>query len=208
MTPGTVQHWSLARPVVPPELILRLQKYRDPAAAPAAIREVAEAVAREATGLVAPEAALWRGPVTADGDADVRIAHDHRLSSRALARLLARSTEAWVVVLTLGPKVEERARAMFDEQMLLESFLMDTAAWAAIEILARDLRRRLLEIERPGGRSVTHRLGPGHLDWHVAEQTTLLRVFGDAPLPVRLNEAACMLPQKSISAVFGIVPAR
>lgn len=201
-----VERWSLPPPRVPAELILRLQKYRDLARVPAAIVEAAAAVAGEATRLAAPEAVLWRGPVTVVGETGlVSVDGRHRFHSRGLARLLAASVEAYVTVVTVGPAIEERARAMFDEQLLLESVLMDTAGWAAIELLARDVRRRLVEAERPAGRSVTHRLGPGHLDWPLGEQRALLRVFGDAPLPVRLNEAACMLPQKSISAMFGVV---
>jgi hypothetical protein len=33
-------------------------------------------------------------------------------------------------------------------------------------------------------------------------------VFGDTPLPVRLTDAALMIPHKSISAVFGVAGAR
>lgn len=195
-------------PVVPADLILRLQKYRDLARVPRAVRQVADAVAAEASRLLAPEAVLWRGPVTeVDPAGAVTIADTHRFHSRALARLLATAAEAYVVVLTLGEGIEERARAMLREQLLLEGLLMDTAAWAAIELLIRDMRRFLLDHERPGGRSVTHRLGPGHRDWPVTDQAALLRVFGEIALPVRVNESACMLPCKSVSGVYGIVPA-
>ena len=208
MGPSHVERWAPPAPVVPAELILRLQKYRDPSRAPGVIREAADLVAAEATRLATPEAVLWRGPVRIAEAGVVVLGDSHRLHGAALGRLLAVSVEAYVVVLTLGGRIEDRVHAMFEERQLLESFLLDTAGWAAIELLARDLRRRLTDVERPRGRSVTHRLGPGHLDWPLAEQTTLLRVFGDVPLPVRLNEAACMLPQKSISALFGVVPAR
>lgn len=205
---GTVQRWTPAAPVVPADLILRLQKYRDLTRVPRAVRQVADAVAAEASRLLAPEAILWRGPVTeVDPEGDVTIADAHHFHSRALARLLATAAEAYVVVLTLGEGIEERARSMLQEQLLLEGLLMDTAAWAAIELLIRDMRRFLIDTERPGGRRVTHRLGPGHRDWSVTEQAALLRVFGEAPLPVRVNESACMLPCKSVSGVYGIVPA-
>jgi hypothetical protein len=194
--------------VVPADLILRLQKYRDLARVPRAVRHAADAVAAEASRLLAPEAVLWRGPVTeVDPAGAVTIANTHHFHSRDLARLLATAAEAYVVVLTLGEGIEERARSMLQEQLLVEGLLMDTAAWAAIELLIRDLRRFLIDHERPGGRSVTHRLGPGHRDWPVTEQAALLRVFGTVALPVRVNESACMLPCKSVSGVYGIVPA-
>ena len=194
--------------MVPAELILRLQKYRDPTRVPRAVRQIADAVASEASRLMSPEAVLWRGPVTkVDPAGAVTIADAHHFHSLALARLLATAVEAYVVVLTLGEGIEERAHSMLGEQLLVEGLLMDTAAWGAIELLIRDVRRFLMDQERPGGRSVTHRLGPGHRDWPVTEQAALLRVFGEVPLPVRVNESACMLPRKSVSGVYGIVPA-
>jgi hypothetical protein len=203
-----VQRWALESPALPAELILRLQKYRDMARVPRAIREAAEAVAVEASRLTRPEAVLWRGPISrVDPSRGVTLAEVHHFQSAALARLLAHATEAYVVVLTLGDALEGRVRSMFEERLLLEGLLMDTAGWAAIELSVRDVRRRLIAQERPAGRSVTHRLGPGHRDWPVEEQGALLRIFGDTSLPVSLSESACMLPRKSISAVYGVVAA-
>jgi hypothetical protein len=204
-----VRRWAPPPLAISAELILRLQKYRDPERAPRPIRETAELVATEASSLVSPEAVLWRGPVRdVDRSGGVTLGGDCRLHSRALAQLLSRSAEAYVLVLTIGPAVEERARAMLDAQMLLEGFLMDTAAWAALLPLGRNVRRHLRDVERMAGRTVTHRLAPGYLDWPVAEQPILLSVFGDQPLPVRVTDSAWMLPVKSISGVFGVVGAR
>ncbi len=207
MVDEDVQHWTLSAPVVPASLILRLGKYRDLSAVPQAIRDAAGLVAAEATALASPEAMVWRGSVSVEDDVAV-LGRSSRFHSRALARLLAGSTEAYVVVLTVGAQMEDRAREMFEAQQFLESFLMDTAAWGAIELCVRDVRRRLIAAERTAGRSVTHRLGPGHVDWPLTDQATLLGVFADAPLPVRLNDAQCMLPQKSISGVFGVISRR
>jgi hypothetical protein len=203
-----LQRWMPLPPRVPAELVLRLQRYRDMARVPRGVRLAAEAAAQEVSGLIRPEARLWRGAVTrVEPAGTVVLAGAHEFHSAALARLLAGSDEAYVVVLTLGAAVEERARALLTERMALEALLLDTAAWAGIELLIRDLRRHLLARERPAGRAVTHRLGPGHRDWAVSEQAALLGVFGAAPLPVSVNESACMLPRKSISGAYGIVAA-
>lgn len=208
--PGTVRRLALPPPPVSAETILRFQKYRDLGRVPGPIRKAAEDAAREASGLTAPEAVLWRGPVTeVDGQGSVTLAGAHRFGSRVLARLLAEAEEAIVAVLSVGPAIDERAREFLAEQLLVEGFLMDVAGWVAIEGVVRALRQRLLAEERPAGRTVTHRMAPGYCDWPLEEQGALLAVFGDEPLPVTLNEASCMLPRKSISAVFGVVrPAR
>ncbi|OGK82969.1 MAG: hypothetical protein A2X52_19760 [Candidatus Rokubacteria bacterium GWC2_70_16] len=205
---GAVWRFPLEPPAVPADLILKLQKCRDLTRVPPAIREAAEAAAAEASRLAAPEAVCWRGPVTAvDGTGEVVLDGTHRFHSQALARLLAPAAEAVVVVLTLGEALERRVAALFAEHLPLESVLLDTAGWAAIELLVRGVRRRLLEQERPAGRSVTHRLAPGYRDWPVEEQAALLGVFGGAPLPVRVTESAWLVPVKSISALFGVVRA-
>ncbi len=207
MDGGTIQRPALDPPVVPPELILRLHKYRNLAAVPRMVREAAEDVAAEATRLAVPAAVIWRGPVTkTELGGAVSLAGVHHFHSRTLARLLSRSTEALVLVLTAGAAIEERAMEMLSENLLMEGVLMDTAGWAALEVLARSLRLELTAAEKRRGSTLTHRTAPGFSDWGLEEQVALFRVFGGAPLPVRLNEAACMLPRKSISGVFGVVP--
>jgi hypothetical protein len=199
--------WVFAPPVVPADLILRLQKYRRPAEVHGPIRDAAEAMAAEAGRLTAPEAAVWRGPVTGIApDGDVVLDGVHRFKSRALARLLDHAEAAYVVAFTLGDALERRVDALFEERCLLEGLFLDTAGWAAIELLMRGLRRLLLAEERPAGRVVTHRVAPGYQDWPVDEQAALLRVFGGMPIPVRVTEFAWMLPRKSVSAVFGVCP--
>ena len=46
------------------------------------------------------------------------------------------------------PSLEERTRALLEEKLYVEAVLMDTAAWAAIELGKQELRRRLLDAER------------------------------------------------------------
>ena len=192
-------------PKVPPELILRLQKYRDLSRVPRVIRQAAEQIAAEATRLTSPAAVLWRGPVTkVEPGGAVSLGEAHHFQSRTLARLLGRSTEALVLVLTIGVGIEDRAREMLAANLLMEGVLMDTAGWAALEVLARSLRLTLAAAERQHGHALTPRTAPGYSDWGLEEQAALFQVFGEAALPVTLNEAACMFPRKSISGIFGV----
>lgn len=205
---GPVSRLTLPAPTVPSDLVLRLQKYRDLDRVPRMVRRATEAAAAEASRLVEPAVVRWRGPVTgADPAGVVTLDGGHTFHSRALARLLARSTEAVAFVLTIGPRLEARVQGLLEEKLYVEAILLDTAAWAAIELLRQALRRALAREAGEGGHALTARLGPGHADWSVEEQRALFGLFGDAPLPVTVNESACMLPRKSISGVFGLVPA-
>jgi hypothetical protein len=198
----------LPAPRIPAELVLRLQKYRDLDRVPRLVRRITEAAAAEASRLVEPAVVRWRGPVTgADPAGVVTLDGDHAFHSRVLARLLARATEAVAFVLTIGPRLEARVQGLLEEKLYVEAVLLDTAAWAAIELLRQALKRSLTHEACEGGHALTTRLGPGHADWPVEEQPALLRLFGDARLPVTINESACMLPRKSVSGIFGLVPA-
>ncbi len=202
---GIILRPPLDRPRVPPELILRLQKYRDLARVPRVIRLAAEDIASEASRLAAPASAIWRGPLTkVEPGGAVTVAGMHHFHSRTLARLLAGASEVLVLVLTIGTGIEDRAREMLAGNLLMEGVLMDTAGWAALELVSRSLRLSLAAAEGRHGRVLTPRTAPGYQDWGLEEQATLFQVFGDAALPVTLTEAACMLPRKSISGVFGV----
>jgi hypothetical protein len=203
---------SILRPgltptAVPAELVLRLQKYRDPGDAPSSIREAAERVAREASRLIAPRVVVWRGPITrVEARGEVTMAGAHRFHSRKLGRFLARSSEALVVVLTVGPGIEDRVDEMMEAGQLRDAVLMDTAARAAVESLLSSVRGSLAATERSRGCQLGARFAPGHDDWPLAEQAELFQLFGETPLPVSLNSSAYMWPRKSLSAVFGVIP--
>jgi hypothetical protein len=200
--PSTVAAWALAPPVITGDLVLRLQRYRDPAAAPAALREAAAEAAREAAGLLRPRAVVWRGPVAAvEAGRAVRLG-DRRFASRLLARVLAHASVAYVFVVTIGEALERAVDEHGAARRGLEALLLDTAGLAAVLRLARAVRLRAREVERPA--RVTHRVSPGYGDWPVEDQAALLGVLGEAPLPVMVTSAAWMLPRKSLSGVLGV----
>ena len=199
---------ALARPRVDPDLILRLQKYKKLEAVPAPVRQAARAMAALAESLVEPEGRLWRARVRRiEPEGTVLVGDGVAFQSRTLARLLRGATEAVAVLLTIGPRLETRAREMMAEEEFLEALLLDTAGWVAIDALAKTLRRDLSADAKALGFRLTHRMAPGYADWGLEQQRVLFSTFGQETLPVRLTEACVMLPQKSISGIYGLIPA-
>ena len=203
----SIARLALIRPRVDPDLILRLQKYRHPATAPARVRQAAEAAAVLAETLVEPEGRSLRVPVGRVEPDGVILSEIMRFHSRALARLLRGATEVILFLLTLGPGLETRARELMDEEQFLEALLLDTAGWVAVDALAKALRGRLLAQARVQGLRLTHRMAPGYADWKLEEQRLLFSAFERDALPIQLTEACVMLPQKSISGLYGLIPA-
>ena len=198
---------TLVRPEVDPDLILRLQKYRKLEAVPAPVRQAARAMAALADTLVEPEGRVWHAPVRRVGaEGAVLVGDGVQFQSRALARLLRDATKVIAVLLTIGPRLETRAQEMMAEEQFLEALLLDTAGWAAIDALAKALRRDLSTDAKARGMRLTHRMAPGYADWGLEQQHILFSTFGTDTLPIRLTEACVMLPQKSISGIYGLIP--
>lgn len=192
---------------VEPDLILRLQKYRRLEAVSPAVRDVARRMAALAETLLAPQG--WVRQVGVDAvrsDGHVRVA-DIEFHSRGLARLMRDAVEAILIILTVGPALERRAQQLVGDEHLVEGLLLDTAGWVAIDALLKDLRGRLRAEARGRGLRLTARMAPGFDDWGLEQQRQLFAAFDRAPLSVRLTEACIMLPRKSVSGVYGLVPA-
>lgn len=202
-----VEQITLARPRVDPGLILRLQKYRRIEAVSPVVRETAARMAALAETLVEPRAWLARGRLTrVETAGGVLLADGLAFHSRALARRLAQAVEVAIVLLTVGSELERRAQEMVRDGQFVEGLLLDTAGWVVIEILIKDIRRRLAAECRAQGLRLTGRMAPGFGDWGLEQQRALFSAFDGAGVSVLLTEACVMLPLKSASGLYGLVP--
>lgn len=188
-------------------LILRLQKYRQLETVPQAVKDVARRMASMAETLVEPQGWTWRGSISrVDSDGSVLVGAHLRFQSRTLARALQSAAEGVIVLLTIGPKLERRAHELVGEEQFVEGLLLDTAGWAAIDALIKDVRRRLAAEARARGFRLTGRMAPGFADWGLEQQDILFSAFDGVDLSVRLTETRVMLPRKSVSGLYGLIP--
>ena len=167
---------------------------------------MAAAMAGRAGELAEPRAWLAAVEIAEVGPEGARLAGGHAFSGRAIGRLLAGCPLAVPFVLTLGPRLEAEAAALADRRALLESFLLETAGWAAIESALRTLRADLRARARARGWRVSPRLGPGLGDWPLAEQRMLLDLVKPAEGQVRLTEHGVLVPVKSVTGLYGLGP--
>ena len=96
---------------------------------------------------------------------------------------------------------------MAETDELLEALFVETAGWLAIEDALRKFRGHLTARLRPKGLRLSPRLGPGYVDWPLTEQAEFFPMFRGTSLPVSLSEYCVMTPKKSISGLFGLIPA-
>ncbi len=204
-------------PRVAARQVLRIQGYADPAAAPPAIREAADAMAREAEATCRPVVA-WTSADILRHDGEALLVADGAggvaLHCGAFARTLAGCTRVVPFVLTLGAAMDERVVARAEAGDLLESLLLEAAGWLCIEDATRQFGAHLRTAAAREGRRLTSRLGPGYRyridgrlhDWALTEQEALFRLFAGHDLPVALLESCAMQPKLSRSGLYGLAP--
>jgi hypothetical protein len=171
------------------------------------ILDVARDVTALAEKLAEPRVVFVTSPVERVTPESLTVRGGPTFHGRCFWTHASGAREAVGFVLTLGPAVDERIAELADGGELLEALFLDTASWLAIEDALRAFRSHLRGSWRARGRRLTPRLGPGYVDWPLTEQADLFTMFAGADLPVRLSEYCVMTPCKSISGLFGLVPA-
>lgn len=182
---------------VRPEQILRMH-YPD-LSVPVAqeIRETAAAMATHALEIATPVAWTRR----------VSVAALEGAIGATFAKALGEAGAAHVFVVTLGPRLDERVTELFDAMDGLEGLFLDTAGWIAVQSALRSVRSKLGPKARAEGARLTRRMGPGYLDWPLAQQSALLAALsGGEPLPgIEVLESGAILPEKTITGMYGLI---
>lgn len=204
---GSLGHFVSDAISVPPDRLLRMQGYKDPSRIRADVREIATRAAALAETLVlAPEAHYRRVTVTNCADGRLELETGVTFHCEKFPKLLGGCREVIVFVMTLGEGIDKATLSLVEEQEIVDALFLETAGWFAVEQAARNFARHLWSICRKDGLRLSRRVGPGYHDWPLEEQRDLFGLFEGTDLPVRLLESCAMLPKKSRSGLYGLLP--
>jgi hypothetical protein len=192
---------------VRPEQVLRAH-YPDLAPVAAEVRATAAAMAAHALEIARPLGWLRQVAVRAVGSTRVELEGDAVLNSATLANLLRESSAVQLFVVTLGPQIDARVHQLFEAMDGLEGLFLDTAGWVAVQSALSAVRKRCAAKARSEGYRLTRRIGPGYLDWPLEEQAIVFRALagGDALAPIEVLESGAILPEKTLTGLFGLIP--
>ena len=123
------------------------------------------------------------------------------------ADLMAAAQEAFLGIVTIGPRLEERARELGAAGKALESFVLGEAGVFAVGALIQ--KAHGMVEEEAAGRSwgVGAELAPGQLaGWDIEEQKLVCGLLDIGPIGVTVTDSGMLVPQKSASIMVGIGP--
>jgi len=134
------------------------------------------------------------------GDSDIEI------KSSNIAKLLADSEYAVIFMTTIGHSLEETVVKLSEEGEITSSLILDAIGSETVDYAADILHRKdIASIAEKRGFSITPRFSPGYGDWDLSAQKDVLRVCGGEEIGISVSETFMMSPQKSVSAIFGLV---
>ena len=122
-----------------------------------------------------------------------------KVDSRSLAKNLSGCREAFVFAVTLGQKVD-RLLSRLSKESVTEHFFADAVA-SALAQAAFDAVERIIKENRLCKPSFS----PGYGDVPLEIQPEILKVCGAEQIGISLSPEHLMTPQKSITAIMGII---
>jgi hypothetical protein len=140
-------------------------------------------------------------------DAGYFIAGDQEFSPgpRILARI-AKAREIVVFACTIGAEIGARIRSLAEEGSSVEAYMLDAIAALAADNVAEAVQRIAEKNASARGLGCTERFSPGYCGWPVSAQEALFALLPRNPCGISLNASAMMIPEKSVSGVFGMGP--
>lgn len=126
--------------------------------------------------------------------------------SRKLAQMLADSQEVFALGATAGEEIVTARDQAMERGNTLTAVLFDALASEMVESAVQWLHDSVAKMLRKELKTVTtRRYSPGYGDFALHHQHGIAALLNFDALGVRVNEHALLLPEKSVTAVVGIV---
>jgi len=126
-------------------------------------------------------------------------------SGRGIHKLLLHARYAAVFLITVGEKIDGVV-AELSQKDFTEAFFLDGIASTMTDGMQQLLESELKTAAATLNCTLGARFAPGYAHWDLQEQAKLFRLLKAEEIGMQLSETYFMLPQKSISGVYGLRP--
>ncbi len=130
---------------------------------------------------------------------------DFIIESPQVSKLLNKSVYGVIFIATIGPETEERVNDLSNDNQLTKAFILDAIGSETADDVADKIHYNLIKpIAEAEGYTVTPRFSPGYGDWNIKVQSNIVDICKGKSIGIGVNKYSMMIPQKSISGVFGL----
>ena len=158
-------------------------------------------------GRIKPRVYFQKFEIKAVGKATVYLPKDTELKSLKLAKTLKYSKELVVFAATIGDDLETEVSRLMKRKRYSLGYILDAIGSVGMESAVEKFYKLQVEKYAKTNQYVTLRFSPGYCDWPLKEQRKIFPLLNPSKINIELLDSCLMQPRKSISGVFGIVPA-
>jgi cobalamin-dependent methionine synthase I len=165
-------------------------------------QEMLDTVYRER--LLSPAIAYEIYPVKIIKKSVIILEKGTELNSRLLSNLLSRAKALGIAIYTIGKGLEDRVATYFRQGEAMKALLLDGIGNAFLDSLSQEVCQIMGREASSRGYRASSPVNPGTPGWSLAEQRNLFHLVSAAEAGISLTARSMMIPQKTLSAVFGI----
>jgi hypothetical protein len=170
------------------------------------VEEVARWAIEEAQQLISPALVYEWLAVEAQDERHIGVG-GVRFDVGNHADLMAPAHEAFLCVLTIGPRLEERARGLGAAGRTLESYVLGEVGVFSVGMVGREAHQIAEEEAAGRGWGVGAEMAPGQLaGWNIIDQKLLCGLLDVGSIGIQVTDTGMLIPQKSVSMMVGIGP--
>ena len=159
-------------------------------------------------GMLKPQLSYRIIKIDGVGRGGVKLAEGTRFKSPKLAKVLAKAESVCCFLATVGTAVDMEVDGLMRQHRYADAYVLDAIGSMSAEDIVEQFYQRMAQRQTEEGAAVTLRFSPGYCDWPIQEQRPLFRIFSGIESPdVVLNDSCLMSPRKSVSGLFGMLPA-
>lgn len=124
-----------------------------------------------------------------------------------MIHLLNNAHEVAVAVVTAGAAIEQKVNQLYSENDFLEGYLLNSAAFIALDEAALLLKRRIENMAHQRNCGVGPALSPGSLPgWPTSDQFNLCTLLDLKQISVTITASGLLVPKYSLSLLIGLGP--
>lgn len=173
----------------------------------ASLRRI-EAMTTDVQAMLTPQLSYRIIDLAATDRGGVQLAGGIRFRSPKMARALAKAEKVCCFVATVGPDVDMEIQRKMQQRHYAEAYVLDAMGSMSAEHVVEQFYQRIAREQSSIKGGVTLRFSPGYCDWPLQEQRPLFKLFEETDTPeIVLNDSCLMSPRKSVSGLFGLLPA-
>ncbi|OEG70843.1 hypothetical protein ATZ36_17915 [Candidatus Endomicrobiellum trichonymphae] len=162
--------------------------------------------------LIKPKAVVaFENIMTISGDKisnEISFENGYKIKSEDIAELLKNCFKVYGIGITVGEALELRRDEFLKKKETFNALISDAAGSVAAEETINLANAQIKAYEEKNGNMLTRRYSPGYGDWILEDNRQFLNWIGAEYIGIKLNEFCQMKPEKSVSALIGVVKGR